>query len=69
METVVDNETGFLIDVGNATQLAQKISQILAMPPMEIANLTKLAQKRVKSLFSAAQLQEKTLGVYKEIMK
>ncbi len=69
METVVDNETGFLIDVGNATQLAQKISQILAMPPMEIANFTKLAQKRVKSLFSAAQLQEKTLGVYKEIMK
>jgi glycosyltransferase involved in cell wall biosynthesis len=69
METVVDNETGFLIETGNATQLAQKISHILTMPPQEIANLTKLAQKRVKSLFSAAQLQEKTLGVYKEIMK
>lgn len=67
METVIDGQTGFLTRPGDATDLAAAMERVLAMPEAEAAAMGVKGRAHVAMHFSLAQMQEKTLAIYREI--
>ncbi len=68
-ETIEDGVTGFLVPVGDAKALADKLDEVLQMPLIERKKMADAAEKSVKERFSIQKMCEKTLTVYKEISK
>jgi glycosyltransferase involved in cell wall biosynthesis len=63
-ETVVDGETGFLVPVGNAEALAERIVHVLEHPE-EARRVAAEARRRVQE-FSEERMVAETLAIYDE---
>lgn len=67
-EVVVHNETGFLIDAGNANQLASHIENLILMGAAGRELIGERAKKRICEMFPTMSLQQKTLQLYYELL-
>ena len=67
-EVSVHKKTGLTVEPGNAVQLADAISWILAHPQQRI-ELGKRARKWVEENFTEEVMMERVLGIYKELLR
>lgn len=65
-ETVVDGETGFLVPVGDAEALAERICFCLDHPE-EARRVAEEARRRVRERYSEQRMVAETLGLYDRI--
>jgi glycosyltransferase involved in cell wall biosynthesis len=66
-ETVVDGETGFLVPVGDAAALAERILYVLAHPE-EARRVAAEARRRVEA-FSEERMVAETIALYDELRR
>lgn len=67
-ETVINNETGYLIPVGDAEAMAECIRYTLTRTPEMVEAMGIFARKHIQRSFSVLQMQEKTIQVYRELL-
>ena len=67
-ETVLDGETGFLVAPDDADDLARGIDRVLNMTHAERDEMAACAMQFVHTHFSKAEMQAKTLDVYRELL-
>jgi glycosyltransferase involved in cell wall biosynthesis len=66
-DQVVDGETGYLIPTGDPDALRDRIAD-LAADPERRERLGAAGQRRARERFSAAEMVERTRGVYEELL-
>lgn len=67
-ETIIDGETGFLVPANDDEALANTISKVLSMSTSERQKFASRSRAHVEKHFSLAQMAEKTIGLYKEVL-
>ncbi len=67
-ETIIENQTGWLVPPGDATALAATIDRVLSLSADERDKLSKRAIAQVRENFSKDDMCRKTLDVYNEIL-
>lgn len=68
-ETILNNETGYLIPVGDASALAETIRYSLNRTPEMVHAMGVFARKHIQHNFSVLQMKEKTIQVYRELLE
>jgi glycosyltransferase involved in cell wall biosynthesis len=68
LETVIDEETGFLIEPFDTEAMAKAIDKILEMPKEEIDKFGLAGRKNVEDNFSNDLMCQKTIEVYKKLL-
>lgn len=69
LETVIDEKTGFLVEVGDEEKLASLIDEVLNMSNEQLQEMGKAARKNVEENFSNKKLCDDTIAVYKRVLK
>ena len=67
-ETVLDGETGFLVEPANAEALANAIQNVLNMTSEERATMASKGMQNAVQNFSKELMMERTLSVYNELL-
>lgn len=67
-EVVNHGKTGWLIEPGDEDALAKKLEELLAMTPAKRNSLGRKSRTHIAENFSLAQMEEKTIGLYREIL-
>jgi len=67
-ETIIPNETGFLVTPNDAASLAKTIQHVLQMQQTEKEMIASAAIIHIKEHFSANTMCDKTIQVYKELL-
>ena len=66
---IIENEkTGWLVEPGNPTKLAEKIIQVINMPERKKDQIVRSARVRVQKKFSLDQMLNKTINLYEELV-
>ncbi len=68
-ETIIANETGYLVPPENPVVLAEAIQYSLSLDVTSREAMGKFAQAHVRNHFSSTQMQERTVAVYREMLK
>jgi len=68
LETIIDNKTGFLIEVGDIEGFAKAIDQVLEMPKDEANKIGIDARQNVVDNFSNEKMCNETLKVYRSLL-
>lgn len=68
METVIDGDTGWLVEPGNEEALAKAIEHALSLSPEEHERISQNSIWNAQTNFSTAVMQQKTLDVYRELL-
>ncbi len=68
-ETIKDNQTGFLVKVNDAYDLAEKIDYVLNLSLSERQRMEQDAIAHIQRHFTVQHMVEKTLDVYTEVLK
>lgn len=68
LETVIDGETGFLVEPNDSDELAKLIDKVLAFSEEEAASIGKVARKHVEENFSGQKMCTSTIAIYKELL-
>lgn len=68
-ETIKEGKTGFLFENNNEQDLANKIIKASKLSPEKIALIGKNAREHVEKNFSLEKMTNKTLSLYKKIIK
>ena len=69
METVLPDETGWLVTPNQVDQLSVALVQILRLTPEKRAALAQKGRRHVIENYSLTQMAEKTLAVYEKALK
>lgn len=67
-ETIIPNETGYLVPPGDPEAMAGAIRFALELDPEIKYAMGEFAKQHVRANFSSAQMQEKTIAVYRELL-
>ena len=67
LELVIDGETGFVVPVQDARELARAI-QYLCEHPAEAAAMGRKARERIDERFNIRQTIERTLAIYRDAL-
>ena len=67
-ETVIEGETGYLVEPGDAAALADRIEKLWRMSPEERLILGENGMARASSVYSAAAMCDATLRVYSNLL-
>ncbi|PZP55964.1 MAG: glycosyl transferase [Micavibrio aeruginosavorus] len=67
-ETIIPDETGFLVPINDADALAEKIKQALSMPEEEKYMMAERAMNHVHANFTRQIMVNKTIDVYAELL-
>lgn len=67
-ETIVPNETGYLVPPGDATAMAQAMRYALGRDDATRRAMHDYAVRHVQQHFSADQMKRKTIAVYRELL-
>lgn len=67
-ETIIENETGYLVKSDNPKGLAARIEAILSLPDEERLKKERAARKFVSTKFDIRIMCQKTLELYKELL-
>jgi glycosyltransferase involved in cell wall biosynthesis len=68
LETVIEEQTGFLVEPFDTQNLADVIDKILTMPKEEIEKIGCAGRKNVEDNFSNDLMCQKTIEVYKKLL-
>jgi len=68
LETIIDNKTGFLIEVGDAEGFAKVIDRVLEMPKDEADKIGIDARQNVADNFSNEKMCNETLKIYRSLL-
>lgn len=68
-ETVIPEQTGFLVPPDNAQALAQTISQVLQLSDERKSRIREQAKNRVNILFSKDIMLKKTIALYQSLIE
>ena len=68
LETVIEEQTGFLVEPFDTQNLADVIDKILTMPKEEIEKIGLAGRKNVEDNFSNDLMCQKTIEVYKKLL-
>lgn len=68
-ETIIGGETGWLVEPGNAVELAKAIEEALALTPTQRAVLATKAMAHIAANFTRERMVDQTLNVYAELLK
>jgi glycosyltransferase involved in cell wall biosynthesis len=68
IETVVEGESGLLVDAGAPTPLADALARMLDLSAEARAEMGAKGRARVASLYSTSALQDATLAVYQRVL-
>lgn len=69
LDTVIDGETGFLVELGDTEKFARLIDRALEMPKSEADRMGIAARKNVEENFSNEKMCNKTLSLYRELLR
>ena len=67
-ETIIDGMTGWLVEPGNSSELAEKIGMLMEYPNQERLRFAEHASQYVRDNFSKQVMSYKTLQVYNEVI-
>lgn len=67
-ETIMHNETGFLVTPNDSEALAMQLLKALDLPDARRAAISAAAMQHVQRNFSITQMQEQTLSVYEGLL-
>ena len=67
-ETVIPGETGWLVAPGSADELAQGLTQALALDPEARARMADRSSEHVRSHYTVETMCARTLEVYRELL-
>ncbi len=67
-ETIIPNETGYLVPPGDAETMAQAIRYALSRDAGTIKAMGTYARKHVAEHFTSQMMKDKTIAVYREIL-
>lgn len=65
---IINNVTGWLVNVDDPLALAKKIVSVIEMPQSEKDHIGEKARERITSYFGLKQMLNKTLDLYEEII-
>ena len=68
-ETIEDGKTGFLFPVGDSVALAKTLDEVLALSPEKQAQIGQDSIQSVRENFSIDKMCEKTIQLYREVLK
>lgn len=68
-ETIIDGQTGYLVPVGDTQALAKALDKVLSLTADQKKVMEENAYQNVILNFSVEKMCEKTLNLYKEILK
>ena len=68
VDSVIDNQTGFLVKEKDPKDLAEKINRLMANPGL-IEKLGKNARKHAENEFAWPKIVAKTLDIYKQVLE
>lgn len=69
METIIDKETGWLVESGNTEEMAKTLDYVLTLSKEEREKITEKSRKNIKDNFSLELMCNKTIKIYREILK
>ena len=67
-ETIIPNETGFLIESGSVAALAEKLKQVLLLESAVRSKMIQKAREHIEKNFSKQAMCDKVIGVYQELL-
>jgi starch synthase len=67
-EVVAEGETGFLVDPGNAPELAERVNELLGDPELA-ARFGEAGRKRAVEHFSWRTIAERTADLYRSLAR
>ncbi len=68
-ETIKDGKTGFLVPVGDATALAQKLDEVLALSVGARKKMQVAGMESVRTYFSVQSMCQQTIELYRKVSK
>lgn len=68
METIIDGETGFLVESGNTKEMAETINKVLGMSASARKKIASNAAIHVRENFSIKKMCDKTIKLYNEVL-
>ena len=68
-ETIIANETGYLVPVDDADSMAEAIHFALGRDEATINAMASYAKQHVRRFFSSDLMKEKTIAVYRELLE
>ncbi len=68
LETIIDGETGFLVEPQDSKELARLIDKVLAFSEEESSSFGKNARKHVEENFSSQKMCSSTIQIYRELL-
>ncbi len=68
LETIIDNKTGFLVEVGDSDHLAQLLEKALNFTENEGREIGEAARHNIEQNFSNDKMCEDTIAVYRELL-
>ena len=68
LETVIDGETGFLVEVGNVEKMAEAIDRALTLDKAVSDKICDNARKHIEKNFSSKKMCEETIKIYRKIL-
>jgi glycosyltransferase involved in cell wall biosynthesis len=69
LETVIDEKSGFLVEVGDVENFARLIDRVLEMPKSESDTIAKAGRKNIEENFSNEKMCNDTIKLYRETLK
>lgn len=68
-ETVINEKTGRLVDVGDTQAMTQAITDMLTISDSKRKALTRASRQHIEKNFTLASMQKQTLALYRSILK
>jgi glycosyltransferase involved in cell wall biosynthesis len=68
LETIIDGETGFLIEVGEVEKFAELIDEVLDFSQEHAKTITSKARQHVEEKFSNEKMCGETIAVYRSLL-
>lgn len=69
IETIIDSETGWLVESENVKETAETIDKVLNLSKTERKKITDKARKNIEKNFSLDLMCSKTIKLYREVLK
>ena len=67
-ETIIQNETGYLVPKNQPKIMAEAIEYALRMDPETAKVMGEYGKQHVRANYTSAQMQERTMAVYRELL-
>jgi glycosyltransferase involved in cell wall biosynthesis len=68
LETVIEDKTGFLVEVNNISKMAEAIDKVLSMPKDQKEQMQKNAINHIAQNFSNQKMLDQTIKFYQQIL-